>query len=445
MNDLAVLFPTDRDQERDSPLARPDAAELRRLVGEGPSRGEPISVGLPRDLSSVIGPKDPAPVAPTVDLSSLLGEDSSPVRSSAGSADLAALVGTSAGRADDRGWVAPELAQAGRRPLFGGRRKAGAVNYLSVAAAAIAIFALVGTASFAVVQRATANPADEAMVSLGEREAELRNDTNVLQTAADLYVASVSDAQALADTSAATLTGLQGRIDATPLAAAGAARASLASAASASLPVAVPEYRRASFDEKSFADVAQAIDDVRLAREALPALLARVRDARAGIVSSIDSFRTELRNVGAAIDAAAGAEVAKNDAAADSFRDAVRDAAAAVRTAQLAGGDGLAEMPAFASALDALRAENTRVLELRAAEEEDERSRTPQRESDPPSRNQQQPSNPQPSDPPTTEPTTPPTPEPTPDPTTEPTPEPEPEPQPPSTEPPSNGGTGESP
>lgn len=438
MNDLAVLFPTDDRTGQSSAGPRVDSAGLRRLVGESTAVVSTAPSARPRDLSAVVGGREPSEAVPAIDLSSLVGEKPAAVRSEVSGAGLASLVGTGVGRADERGWLAPELAQAGKRPLFGGRRKAGAVNYLSIVVAAVAVVALVGTASFAVIQRATANPADEAMVSLGEREAELRNDTNVLQTAADLFATTRTDAQALADSSAVVLAGLQGRVDAAPLAAAETARVNLAASASTTLPVEVPQYSRPSIDEKSLPAVAAAIDDVRLAREALPALLTRVRDARASVVAAVDAFRGELRAVGAAIDASATKEIDANDAAADSFRTAVADAATRVRVAQQAGGDGLSDMPSFAVAVDALRAENTRILALRAAEEDEADARSPQRTVDPPSSGGQQPSDPQPSDPPSTEPTTPPAPEPQPEPSPEPTTPVDPLPDP--SDPPAEGG-----
>ncbi|MDF2506423.1 MAG: outer rane receptor protein mostly Fe transport [Microbacterium sp.] len=440
MNDLSTLFaPT---AQSDAPVPSGDPGrDLRRLVGEPEAQSKNAEPFL-EALTGLVGAPAETEAAPAVDLRALVGGDEPGRRSRRDSASqsLSALVSNSG---SDTGWLAPELSQPGRRPLFNGRRRAGAVNLASVAIAVLAIVLLAGTATFAVVQRATTNPADDAMISLREREAELRNETQVLQTAADLYTATLTESNTIAASSEGVLATLQGRVDQGVLDSASRARATLVSVAGTAKSVSVPEYNRAAVDEKSLTQVAEAIDDVRIAREALQPMVSQVREARAVVVSALDAFRNELRNVGSAIEAGAAAEVARNDAAADSFRTAVTEAASRVRAAQLAGGDGLAEMPTFASALDALRAENTRVLELRAAEEEDERSRTPQRESDPPSRNQQQPSNPQPSDPPTTDPTTPPAPEPTPDPTTEP--EPEPEPQPTFTEPPANGGTGEFP
>lgn len=347
-----------------------DGAALRALVGTAPAS---VTETRPGGLEALVGgPRDDSPRPGPADLVSLTGGSSRPGPTSSAAA-LSALVGESTGRASDEGWVAPELAQVGRRPLFGGRRKGGAVNYLSIAFSALAILALVGTASFAVVQRATANPADEAMVSLREREAELANETNVLQTAVDLYAASVAEASTLAESSAPVLASLQGRVDSGALSAAEAARASLAQAASSATVVSVPTYARRSIDEQSLGEVGRAIDDVRLARETLPGPLTAAREARATIVAALSSYRTQLTALGAAIDAEAGKIVAANDSAAQTFRDAVTDSAARITAAQRAGGDGLTDMPVYAAAVDELRAENARVV----AEEQEERDATP--------------------------------------------------------------------
>lgn len=347
-----------------------DSFQLRALVGVG----SPVSLSSrSQDFSELTGGSRAgwAPESRS-ELSALIG--ASQTESSVESrAALSALVGAGGKAAEDAGWQAPELARAGKRPIFEGRRRSGAVNYLSVAAAVVAVLAIVGTASFAVVQRATANPADDAMVSLREREAELANDTKVLQTAADLYDASVTEASSLAQASESVLVALQGRVDGTALGAAESARGTLLQASATAAPVSIPEYQRASIDEKSLADVGKAIDGVRLARESLPTLITDARDARSQITAAVSAFKSELAALGSAIKSEADKLVVENDSAAQTFRSAVTDAAARVTAAQQAGADGLAEMPAYAAAVDALRAENQRVLAL----EEAERERTP--------------------------------------------------------------------
>lgn len=350
--------------------AESELSQLRALVGESTSGS---SSSRSKDLLDLTGGSSQASTDGSRSALSALVGGSRPASTPDSRAALSALVGTGGKAAQDAGWQAPELAQVGKRPLFGGRRKTGAVNYLSVAAAVVAVLAIVGTASFAVVQRATANPADDAMVSLREREAELANDTKVLQTAADLYDASVTEAASLAQASESVFVALQGRVDGAALGAAETARGPLLQASATAMPVSIPEYQRASIDEKSLADVGKAIDGVRLARESLPTLITDARDARSQITAAVSAFKSQLTALGPAIKTEADKLVVENDSAAQTFRSAVTDAAARVTAAQQAGGDGLAEMPVYAAAVDALRAENQRVLAL----EEAERERTP--------------------------------------------------------------------
>jgi hypothetical protein len=409
------------------------SATLRELVGESAA----VSSSPIRDLSLLVGSsvERPSETSSAPALAALVGapEAAAPA---APPLDLSVLVGKPAQQKfDSDGWQAPELAQVGARPIFGGRRRAGAVNYLSIAAATIAVVALVATTSFAVIQRATANPADDAMISLREREAELTNETKVLQTAADLYEGSVEEAVSLAETSAPVLAGLTGRVDGAPLGAAEAARVALANVASSAVEVSVPDYERGQIDEKDLASVGKAIDGVRLAREALPALIADARDARSAVVSALAAYRAELSSLGTAIESEAAKIVSANDSAASSFRTAVTDAAARIVTSQRAGGDGLPDMPAYVTAVDALRAENSRVVAI----EEAEREAAPTRPSNPGggtdgdsggSSDPGTPSDPQPS-PPAPSPDPEPSPEPSP-PAPSPDPEPSPEPSQPS-------------
>lgn len=359
------------------PYLASEASQLRALVGDSMSTSSTPSL---HDLTALTGDSAAVPSPESREALAALVGGARPASSPDSRAALSALVGAGGKSAEDAGWQAPELAQVGKRPLFGGRRKAGAVNYLSVAAAVVAVLAIVGTASFAVVQRATANPADDAMISLREREAELANDTKVLQTAADLYDASVMEAASLAQASESVFVALQGRVDGAALGAAESARGTLLQASATAAPVSIPEYQRASIDEKSLADVGKAIDGVRLARESLPTLITDARDARSQITAAVSSFKAELATLGSAIKSEADKLVVENDSATQSFRAAVTDAAGRVTAAQQAGGDGLAEMPVYAAAVDALRAENQRVLAL----EEAERERTPTQQ---PSRN----------------------------------------------------------
>lgn len=319
----------------------PRVAALRSLVGEGGAT--PADGGSSRGLSTVGGGSVPP--------------------SRTGAADLAALVGPAVPRTDDHGWMAPELARQARRPRWVGRGSGGAVGALSIILAVAAVAMLAGTTAFAIVQRATTSPAVEAMESLREREAELRNDTYGLRTSLDLLTSVVDRAATSSQSAGAVLPGLAGRVEEPPLAATDASRVALDSAVASVPVVTVPVYRRGPIDEQSLESVGRAIDEVRRTRESLPPLIAQVRQARSDVSAALDGFSGRLRELGASIPATAERVVQTQVAAGRTYRDSVTAAAADVVSAQQSGSDGLAEMAAFAAAVDALNTENERVLE----------------------------------------------------------------------------------
>lgn len=376
MTDLTSLFGprSDDGDDRGTENRAPDAAALQALVGKrSEERAEQSSPGA--GLSAIVGgsPSDEKTGRP--DLSTLIGSDRRE-EIGADSRRLAELVGSD-GRAVDVGsWTSPESNRPARPARFGGRDKAGARDHLSRAAAVLAIAALISTAAFSAVQRATANPADDAVVSLGQREAELMNETAALQTAVDLHTASVTEATELAETSAPVLSGLQGRVDDAALAAAETLRATLQAVATSADDAtdSVPVYRRASIDETSLASVAGAIDGVRAARESLAPLLSSARSSRGEVLSALQSFRGQLETLAAAIQSEGSTVVAENSAARSAFRAAVTDAVDQMVAARASGGDGLSEMALYAVAVDALRAENARILGIA---QEEPRSPTP--------------------------------------------------------------------
>lgn len=355
-----------------SQLPSPRDADLRALVGYGESARDaaatPSGAQNDFDLVALVGPNDSARgVEPSSasDLSAVVGGAPSP--SPKAGTELADMVGAAMPRSDDRGWMAPELAEAGRRPRFSGGGRGGSVGVFSIVVAVAAVAMLAGTTTFALVQRATANPAVEAMDGLREREAELRNEIKGLQTSSDLLAAVVEEARASSESAAGVLPALRGRVLDAPLDAADSARTALDSAVLSVPNVIVPDYQRGAVDEQSLQAVGGALDEVRRQRDTLPALIAQVRSSRSGVSSALDDFRTRLRDLGASIEGTAEQIVQSEDAAAESFREAVTNAASGVRAAQQTGGDGLTELAAFASAVDALIAENARVLEQQSA------------------------------------------------------------------------------
>lgn len=341
-------------------------SDARRLMG-GPRE---ITLGQTAALSRLLGARQETRQHAPVDLSHLFGQSSlAPAEedrraAAPASADLATRVGPASARPDDFAWAAPELARAGKRPRFA-RRKAGAVNILSIAVAIFSIVALIGVASFALVLRATANPADDAMVSLREREAELTNEIDQTRTAMDLYSASLAAANASIASARDVLPGLVPHVSPNSLKAAQAAQASLERLAAQPPSIVIPDYRRAPIDESSLVEVGRALDEVREVEDTLPTMMTEVRNARAELVAGLTAFRASLLPVGEALQTDAAERIGAATAADDSFRATVEAASAALRASQAAGGDGLSEMSAVVSALDALEAENQRVLEQR--------------------------------------------------------------------------------
>ena len=142
MNDLRSLFGPTLQSESPTPSGHPDPdpkTSLRVLVGEPVVTTAVRATGPVTDLRSLVGPSDsvgssmtPSPIPsgpveqtpPTrrsaaVDLAALVGTLEQPSKSATG-AGLEALLGAQGERSDAPGWRAPELAQPGRRPLFGG-------------------------------------------------------------------------------------------------------------------------------------------------------------------------------------------------------------------------------------------------------------------------------------------------------------------------------------
>jgi hypothetical protein len=338
--------------------------DLRSLVGSAnssPNKWRPADTAGLRSLVGIGDSTRAVAESSTSAISALVG--SSPGSSPKAASDLTELVGGAVPRRDDRGWMAPELAQPARRPRFASHRRGGSVGILSIIVAVVAVAALAGTTTLALVQRATANPAAEAMNGLREREAELQNEIQGLQTSTDLLTSVVEGAEASSRAAAGVFPGLRGRVEDEPLNAADSARAALDSAISSVPVVVVPVYRRDAVDEQSLEVVGHALDEVRRAREALPPLVTEVRTARSGVASALEDFRAHLRDLGASIETTAARVVETQDAAGESFRQDVTDAAASLLSAQRSGADGLAEMASFAAAVDALNAENARVLE----------------------------------------------------------------------------------
>ncbi|WP_022878264.1 hypothetical protein [Microbacterium sp. B19] len=365
MKDLSTLF-AESDRK---PAGSSSAGALRDLVGpreeNAPSRIPTRSREL-NDLFGVElgaadasgGASSPADTAPAP--AGAASEDTGRLAELVGTADKARRIPRASAGPE---WLSPDQATAGRRPLLDATRRGRVGNWLSVGLAVLAAVALVAVVGLAVVQRATSNPAVEAMVSLREREAELNNDLQTLRTAAGFYDDAVAEAIRLSELATPVFASLEGQMDAGPLQAAEAQRVRLASAVVNPQKVTIPEYERPRINESSLASVGKGLDAVRKVRDGIPALLAEVRDARSSLAQVLSDFRTSLRAMGANIESVAASQIEPNDSADEGFRAAVQDAVNGLRQAQLGGSDGLAEMSTYSAALSTLRAENARVRE----------------------------------------------------------------------------------
>jgi hypothetical protein len=370
VKDLSALFGHD-DQSETAPRSGAERAELGAALGLPPRHAWQSQPNLDRLVALVDG-DDAAPGAAGSDRRARRRGSTLSRAATDSFASLLAVAGGPKEGTRPEGRTSRVPGSPGGAPQSATRRGAGVGGIANAVAAAVAISLVIATATFAVVNRATANPADEAMMSLSEDEASLLNESHTLSTALGIYTQTVSDAGALSESSHGVLDGLEGKVDAATLAAAQSSRASLAAALVRPVVIDVPAYSRGSINERSLADVGKAIDRVRRIRETLPALLAQTRDARGEVTALQTSFRDALRNLGAAIESGAGKMVAENTEADASFRTAVSDAAAQVSSAQESGSDGLAEMSAYSAALDALRAENQRIVALFAGEDEEQ-------------------------------------------------------------------------
>lgn len=367
MTDLSALFPAEDGRRRQAIENSEGNGALSDLVGTPEvEHGSPRASSAP-SLRALVGDAPEAAHTSAVDLGDGAGGSRVSSGSRASGRDLSTLVARGATHATEGGWATPESATVGQRRLFNGVPRVTGFTLLSSAVAVAAVLSVVVVASLAIHQRMTVSPAHEAMLSLVQSEAQLENETKVLETAAVLFDASAKQAMSLTEAAAPVLAGVEVEVDPTVWGSADASRNVLSTLAATPLPVNMRPYERPSFDETSLAEVGAAIEQVRLARAALPEEISEVRVARETLVTALNDFRARLRDVAIGLESGAISNADANRAAASSFRVAVTDAADRLRVAVDLGGNALAEMSAYKAALDELRAENSRVLGLRAS------------------------------------------------------------------------------
>lgn len=367
MSDLSALFPPHERTDGGTSLPRDARGALEQLVGGGRRVVSGARSSSVAALTRRVGPADEwNPGEQVADLSHLVGGE--PIARRLPASDNAQALAERVGMTDtvdERGWQPPELAKPARRSLSDRRRRLGSISLFSVVVAVVAVAALCGSAALAVVQGVTSDPAAEVARSLREREADLRNEMQVLATAQGLYSDSLDEASALNSAAGGVVGELTGLVDPAALDSVNRARSSLTEVVAGAPAITVPEYRRPPVDEGSLESLSAALEAVRVARDALPRLISQVRTSRSDVLADVSALREQLRTLGGPIEASASQESRSNSAAGDAFRAAVTDAATRVRASHEAGGDGLADMSGFAAAVIALRAENERVLASR--------------------------------------------------------------------------------
>lgn len=348
MTDLSRLFaePTDRGDH---------AQETRPSLPAGNIGSSASSIRVTRDasersLAELVGERPQAEAPRTRDqLVDLVAFVSAPPRDVGG---------------EPVGQMAPVTREAEpKRGRAGFPSRPQISDFLNAGVGILAVVALVAAVVAGVVHRVSMDPAADALVSLGEREAELRNDLQLLTTSVQMYQTAVSTAADAASRGEPALAALRGRVADGPLNDAESARTTLQTVAAAVKPSAVPSYARADIDTHSFAAVAKAIDRVRAVREQVPGLIESTRGSRSQVVAAQEAFRTALVSLATQIKTESSATSAEGPgAASEPLRRAVLDAAQGIPDISPSTGYGLTEMQAYAAAVDRLRAEISRFV-----------------------------------------------------------------------------------
>lgn len=294
-----------------------------------------------------------------------------------------------------------------RGTLFGSRSRAA----VSVAASIVLVAALVVGAAFVAQNLAASARLAEARNALESAEGAIGAPAESLDAAFTQYDETLLAAHAAADSATPAFAAVAGMADPAALDAANVALAALVAALDQPAPAPQPEpYERGDVEPSDIDGLTAAADDARDYAEDVDAAKIEVDAAQDELTLRLAALTDARVALGASLPATAAAIAGENPKADQSFRDAVIAAAAAVGSAQAAGGSGDAELLAYAAAVTALRADQARALA-----EEQSRSVTKPRTTNPGTTNPGT-TTPTPSPSPTTSPPPAPDPEPTPEP-----------------------------
>lgn len=271
-------------------------------------------------------------------------------------AALAALVGDRASATS----VVAGGAPAGPRSI---RRGRSGRDWMSIAVAIVAVLAIAAAGVVTAVALTSASPASDAMKTLTQAEAGLVDGID----ATNRSIASVEQTRDAAVTQAESLSvalqALSGMSDETQRASAVTAVQQYVSAVTAiELPARAAAWQRPQIDTASLASVGTAIDAVGERSLELETTNQGVAESRKALTAADTALAGAVAAFASTIPAAATAVIDENPDTADSFRAAVESAAAGVAASDLLTPAGLNAVTAYTTAVDALRAEQVRVI-----------------------------------------------------------------------------------
>lgn len=310
------------------------------------------------------------------------------------------------------------------------RKRRKRVDWLTLAAASVAVVAVVTATTMGVVQSATASPAASSLKVLAADEATLLNShqavastrqrisedvATALESSAALRAA-LEATRSAPDPARAADDNDQENQELMPIADAAALDTTLAAVDSYRTglqAVALPEipavYTRADFDEDSLSAVGAAINAVQEELAAVDAAAGEVRAARAEVDALAATLATQLTTFAATFPGVSVAALDANDEAEEQFRQTVTNAGAAVAAADLTTPAGLATLSAYRQSVIDLVADNVRAVREREEAEAEAEAEARRNNSGSGRPNDGGESNPTDPTTPPTEPTTPPT------------------------------------
>jgi len=298
-----------------------------------------------------------------------------------------AQVEASAPLVDDTAALQALVGGRGRAVSMGGgpvsgptrvRREGNHVDALNVVVAVLAVLALIVASIVAGVVIASSSPETDALRTLSQTEAVLANDTQAVNAEIGRVDQARADGIAHAQQLTLPLEQLAGMSDNAALSAAETARGEyLTALEELVVPPTVEPYVLPPVDEESLSSIGAAIDEVATRSTEVSAIADEVADLRTQVFALDRSLAAAMATFAATVPTSAAVIVAENPDAEDSFRQTVTETADAVAASALATPASIATLPAYSTAVTALRADQERaeiaIAEQLAWEEEQRR------------------------------------------------------------------------